>query len=85
MARSLLSPQVIKYISELSPREIAIGAIALVLAAAMGIYSLLIEPTAAAFERQSAAFKDLANTTSVDMRSLRLVAKSSSSSTRRWM
>lgn len=65
MARSLLSPQVTKYISERSPREIAIGVVALVLVAVMAIYSFVIEPTAAAFERQSASFKDLANTTSV--------------------
>jgi hypothetical protein len=65
MTTTLLSPQVKKYISGLTPRELAIGLVALVLLTAMGVYSFVIEPTAAAFERQAAAFKDLSNTASV--------------------
>jgi hypothetical protein len=65
MTKNLLSPQVRNYISERSPRELAIALIAVVLLAVMGFYSFVIEPTAAAFERQAAAFKDLSNTASV--------------------
>jgi hypothetical protein len=65
MTTSLFSPQVTKYISERTPRELAIGLVAIVLLGAMGLYSFVLEPTAAAFERQSAAFKDLSNTASV--------------------
>ncbi len=65
MTNSLLSPQIKKYISERTPRELAIGSLAAVLLAAMLVYSVVVEPTAAAFERQAAAFKDLSNTASV--------------------
>jgi hypothetical protein len=65
MAKSLLSLQVSKYISGRTPRELAIGLTAAVLLGLMALYSFAIEPTAAAFDRQAAAFKDLENTRSV--------------------
>jgi|GEM_PF-1783645 len=65
MAQSLISPQVKRYLSERTPRELAIGAVAIALAALMLAYSFIVEPTALAFERQAAAFKDLSNTRSV--------------------
>ena len=65
MAAQLLSPKLKAALAKLKPREVALVVGAAIIASVMFLYSYVIEPTQAAFERQSAAFKTLATTADV--------------------
>jgi type II secretory pathway component PulM len=65
MNREEISQQINRYLRSRSPRELTMAAIASLVAIAVGSYSFVVEPTAAAFERQQTQFRELEKTAEV--------------------
>ena len=65
MNRDEILQQLSRYLRSRTPREVIMASLALLIALVIGVYTFLVEPTAAAFEKQKNQLHDLQKTSEV--------------------